>query len=309
MKQLHAREPNMSESGKADEDSANGMPAEASLWAVARRKFFRDKVGVAAMILVLIYFIAAVGVWLGLWAREWDELINEDGYAPVSSSFWLGANFNGQDIFQRAMYSTRAAFEVGAVVAFFSIAVGTVFGGLAGYFSGSWLDELIIWIYGCLDSIPFYLFVAAVSFALSDSGLAMYVAMVGVMWTGTCKVVRGQVIRLRHFEFVEAARAIGVSDLLIIYRHILPNTIPLLLIELTLAFVTAIKTEAILSFLGLGIRDGVSWGVMLSEASAEVVAGHYHNFLAASGFMFGLVMAFNQFSDALQDALDPRKVS
>ena len=83
---------------------------------------------------------------------------------------------------------------------------------------------------------------------------------------------------------------------------------PVLLIELSLAFVTAIKTEAILSFLGLGVKNGISWGLMLSEASSEVVAGHYQNFLSASVFMFVLVMAFNQFSDALQDALDPKKV-
>lgn len=293
---------------QSPESSRSQDQKEESLWSIARQKFFRDRAGVIAFLIVCFYMIAAIGVWLGLWAKEWDELLHDEGYSLMSREYWLGTNFNGQDIFQRSVYSIKTAFEVGTVVAVASIIIGALTGCLAGYFNGTWIDEIIIWIFGCLDSIPFYLFVAAVSFAMKDHGSSMYIAMIAVMWTGTCKVVRGQVIKLRHFEFVEAAKALGVSDFIIIFRHILPNTIPVLLIELSLAFVTAIKTEAILSFLGLGVKNGISWGLMLSEASSEVVAGHYQNFLSASVFMFVLVMAFNQFSDALQDALDPKKV-
>ena len=214
----------------------------------------------------------------------------------------------GKIFFKELIYSTKTAFEVGFIVALCSIFIGSILGSFAGYYSGTWIDELIIWFYGCLDSIPFYLFVAAVAFALKDSPFAMHVAMIATIWTSTCKVVRGQVIKLKKLDFVDAAKAMGVKDSQIILRHIIPNTIPILLVEITLAFVTAIKSEAILSFLGLGIKDGVSWGIMLSEASTEVVAGIYNNFFAASGFLFFLVMAFNQFADALQDALDPKKV-
>ena len=279
-----------------------------SLWSLSLKKFCTDKIGIASLFVVLVYSLIALGVSLGLWANEWDELLNEQGYGPISWDYWLGTNFNGQDIFQRAVYSTLTAFKVGLVVSLCSLWLGVCLGSVAGFYSNTWLDELIIWLYGCLDSIPFYLFVAAVSFALKESDIAMYVSMIGVLWTSSCKVVRGQVIKLKSLEFVEAARAIGVKDHKIIVRHIMPNLAPLILIEFSLSFVTAIKTEAILSFLGLGVRDGISWVVMLSEASAEVVAGRYHNFIAASVFMFGLVMAFNQLSDALQDALDPKKV-
>ena len=279
-----------------------------SLWSLGLKKFCSDKVGLAALLVVAIYLVVASGVALGLWANEWDELLNDNGYGPISEKYWLGTNFNGQDIFQRAVYSILTAFKVGLVVAISSLLIGICLGSISGYYSNTWLDELIIWMYGCLDSIPFYLFVAAVSFALTESDAAMYVAMIGVLWTSSCKVLRGQVIKLKNLEFVEAARAIGVTDYKIILRHIVPNLVPLILVELSLSFVTAIKTEAILSFLGLGVKEGISWGVMLSEASAEVVAGRYHNFFAASIFMFGLVIAFNQLSDALQDALDPKKV-
>lgn len=279
-----------------------------SLWKTGAKRIFNDRMGFFSFVIVGLYFVIAVGVWLAIWGQDWDELLNVDGFGPITSEYWFGTNFNGQDIFSRTIYSTKVAFEVGAIVAFMSIVIGAVLGSFAGFYSGTYIDEVIIWLYGCLDSIPFYLFVAAVSFALQESQAAMYVAMIATMWTSTCKIIRGQVIKIKQFEFVEAAKSIGVSDLVIIRRHIFPNTIPILLIELSLAFVTAIKTEAILSFLGLGIKDGVSWGTMLSEASGEVSGGVFHNFLAASLFMFGLVMAFNQFSDALQDALDPKKV-
>jgi peptide/nickel transport system permease protein len=133
--------------------------------------------------------------------------------------------------------------------------------------------------------------------------------MIATFWTTTGRLVRGEVIKLRQFEFVEAARAIGVPELRILFRHVLPNTLPILLVQSTIVFVSAIKSEVILSFLGLGIKDGVSWGRMISAAGQEVLAGRFNNFIWASVFMFVLVMAFNLFSDALQDALDPRKVA
>ncbi len=110
-------------------------------------------------------------------------------------------------------------------------------------------------------------------------------------------------------EFVEAARAIGVPRFTTIFRHILPNTLHILLVQMTLAFVDAIKAEVVLSFLGLGVKDGMSWGLMISESTLEFLAGHFNNLIAASLLMFGLVYAFNMFADAFQDALDPKQVA
>jgi peptide/nickel transport system permease protein len=136
----------------------------------------------------------------------------------------------------------------------------------------------------------------------------MHIAMIAAFWIGTARLIRGEVIKLKSLEYVEAAHAIGVSRFMIIFRHILPNTFHILLVQATLSFVAAIKSEVILSFLGLGVKDGMSWGLMISESTFEVLAGFFNNFIAASVLMFGLVMAFNMFSDALQDALDPRTV-
>jgi len=279
-----------------------------SLWAKAWYKFRRDRIGMVSLGVVLVYLLVALGVWLGLWGQGWSQV---DGpmWAPPGPDHWLGTNIIGQDIFERALYSTRTAFEVGLVVAVLSTLLGGLLGALAGYFSNRWADELILWLMGVLDAIPFFLFVAALAYALQGNPYAMHIAMIATFWTTTARLVRGEVIKLKNFEFVEAARAIGLPRRLIIFRHILPNTFHILLVQATIVFVGAIKSEVILSFLGLGVTDGVSWGLMIAESTQEVQAGHFSNFITASTFLFVLVMAFNLFSDALQDALDPKKVS
>jgi ABC-type dipeptide/oligopeptide/nickel transport system permease subunit len=172
-----------------------------------------------------------------------------------------------------------------------------------------WVDGSVLWLAGVLDSIPFYLFVAAVAFALQGKPWAMHVAMVATFWTGTGRLVRAEVMKIKSREFILSARAIGLPDRVILTRHVLPNTGHILLIQASIVFVAAIKTEVILSFLGLGVQDGVSWGLMLAESTQEVLAGHFNNFIAASAMLFVLLMGFNQLSDALQDAFDPREAA
>ena len=281
--------------------------ARDNLWKKAFRKFLRDRIGMLSLLVVTIYGVVALGVVLGLWAQDWDELLTEERVGP-SMQYWFGTNINGQDVYQRAIYSTKTAFQVGMVVALVATALGALAGCLAGFFSGRWIDEVILWLMGSIDCIPFYLFVAAVGFAMQESEYAMHVAMITTFWTGSGRLVRGEVIKLKNLAFVEACRAIGVPSFGIIFKHILPNTFHILLVEATITFVGAIKSEVILSFLGLGVKEGISWGLMIAEASQEVSAGIYNNFIAASAFLFVLVMAFNLFSDSLQDALDPRKV-
>ena len=279
-----------------------------SIWGKALYKFSRDRLGLCGFGVVVLYFIIALGVWLGLWANQWGD-VEGPKWAGISADYWFGTNRIGQDIYQRAIYSTKTAFEVGLVVAVLSTIVGALLGALAGFFSGRWTDEIVLWLMGVLDSIPFYLFVAAVAFALQGNPYAMHIAMVATFWTTTARLVRGEVIKLKSFEFVEAAHAIGVPEFTIIHRHILPNTFHILLVQATIVFVAAIKSEVILSFLGLGVQDGVSWGLMIAESTQEVLAGFFNNFITASVFLFVLVMAFNMFSDSLQDALDPKKVA
>jgi peptide/nickel transport system permease protein len=247
-----------------------------------------------------------VAAWLGVAGQGWAAA---DGgrWEPVSPQHWFGTNLLGQDIFQRAVYSVRTAFEVGLAVALLSTALGALLGALAGWYSRGWVDGSLLWLMGVLDSIPFYLFVAAVAYALQGRPWAMHLAMIATFWTTTGRLVRAEVMKLKTREFVFAARTIGLPVPLILARHVLPNTAHILLVQATIVFVAAIKTEIILSFLGLGMHDGVSWGLMLAESTQEVLAGHFNNFLAASVMLFALLMGFNLLADALQDALDPRQ--
>jgi ABC-type dipeptide/oligopeptide/nickel transport system permease subunit len=222
-----------------------------SIWGKALYKFRRDRAGMLGLGIVVVYFIAALGVWFGVWGTEWSD-VEGPKWGSMSAEHWFGTNIIGQDIFQRSIYSTKTAFEIGLIVAVLSTILGALLGAVAGFFSGTWIDAVILWLKGVLDSIPFYLFVAAVAFALQGNPWAMHVAMVSTFWTTTGRLVRGEVIKLKNFEFVEAARAIGVPQVTVIFRHIVPNTFHILLVQATIVFVAAIKSEVILSFLGLG---------------------------------------------------------
>ena len=272
------------------------------IWSSLRR----DRAGLLGLVLVGLFFLVAIGVWLGWLGQDWSAA-NGGRWESAGPDHWLGTNVLGQDIFQRAVYSVRTAFEIGLLVSLLSTLLGALLGALSGWYSQSWLDDSILWLKGVLDSIPFYLFVAAVAFALQGRPWAMHLAMIATFWTTTGRLVRGEVMRLKSREFVLSARAIGLPAYLILLRHILPNTLHILLVQATIAFVAAIKTEVILSFLGLGIQDGVSWGLMLAESTQEVLAGHFNNFLTASLMLFLLLLGFNLLADAMQDAFDPRQ--
>jgi len=266
-----------------------------------------DPYGMGGLIVVTIFASVAVCVWAGLLGQGWSE-VSGSRYEGVSATHWFGTNLLGQDILNRTLFGTATAFEVGLMVTVCSTLLGTLLGGLAGWYSHGWLDEIILWVKGVLDSIPFYLFAAAVAFALKGNPWAMHLAMIITFWTTTARIIRGEVMRIKEREFIEAARAIGLPGLKTVFRHVLPNTIHILLVQGTIVFVAAINTEVILSFLGLGIQDGVSWGLMLAESSQEVLAGHFGNFIAAGASLFLLLMGFNLLADALQDALDMRRL-
>jgi len=265
-----------------------------------------DPYGMGGLLVVIIFAIIAICVWSGLLGQAWSE-VSGNSWESASSRHWFGTNLLGQDILQRTLFGTATAFEVGLIVTLCSTILGAVMGALSGWYSHSWVDEIILWLKGVLDSIPFYLFAAAIAFALQGNPWAMHLAMIVTFWTTTARIIRGEVMRLKQREFVEAARAIGLPGLKTVFRHVLPNTFHILLVQASIVFVAAINTEVILSFLGLGIQDGVSWGLMLAESSQEVLAGHFGNFVAAGTSLFILLMGFNLLADALQDALDTRR--
>jgi len=272
------------------------------------QKLRTNRAGLVGFALVSLYGLVALTVALGWAGQEWS-LVSGDRWESASSEHWFGTNQLGQDIFQRAIYSVRTAFEIGLLVALTSTLLGSVCGAISGWFADTWADDGVVFITGVLDSIPFYLFAAAVAFAFRASTWSMQIAMVATFWTTTSRLVRAEVMRLKNRDFVQSALAIGLPPHQVLFRHVLPNASHILLAQAAMVFVAAIKTEVILSFLGLGVKDGVSWGLMLAESTQEVLVSQFNNHLAAAIPLLLLLLGFNLMIDAVQDALDPRQGS
>lgn len=224
----------------------------------------------------------------------------------------LGTDRQGRPILIRAIYSVKVAVQIGLVTALISVILGGLLGAAAGFF-GSWVDMVVIWLYSTFSSVPNLVLLAVLAFAFSESDveqtlIPVYFAFCMTFWIGPCRVVRGEVLKLKELEYVQAATAIGFGRFYILVRHIIPNAAHLLFINFSLLFIGAIKSEVILSFLGLGVKKGPSWGIMISQSNSEVSSGFFWQIGSATAFMFGLVLAFNVLSDALQDAFDPKHV-
>jgi len=263
--------------------------------------------GLTGVLLISLFALIWAAVAFGVAGQDWAQA-SGGRWETASANHWWGTNVLGQDIFQRSLFSVQVAFEIGMLVTFCSALLGALAGLVAGWYKDSWLGQAIVLLMGILDSIPFYLFVAAVAFALQGHAFAMHLAMVACFWTTTARLVRAEVLRLREQEFVQSAVLLGLPLWRVLVRHVLPNTSHVLLAQSAVVFAAAIKAEVILSFLGLGIRNGVSWGLMLAESTQEVLASQFNNFWAASIPLFALLLGFNLLADALQSALDPRQL-
>ncbi len=244
-------------------------------------------------------------------------------------SLWLGTDSQGRSIFYRGIYSIRIALLIGLVTATISVFIGALLGAIGGYFGG-WVDHIVVWIYTTFSSIPSLVLLVVIAYAFTDSKIEIpftsggkaksgrmlmkdtlipvYIAFCATFWIGTCRVIRGETMKLRNLEYVQAARTSGFGSLYILIRHVLPNTAHLMLINFSLLLIGAIKSEVILSFLGLGVKSQPSWGIMIKDANgnSEVINGFFWQIGTATALMFVLVLAFNILSDALQDALDPK---
>ena len=224
----------------------------------------------------------------------------------LKSRHLLGTNILGEDVLYDALKGVRTAFIIGIVplviAAFFAIALGL----LAGYYGG-WVDDLIQYIYQVLSSIPGILLLIAMLTVMERGLWQLCIALGVTSWVGLCRLIRGETLKVRNMEYVEAARALGASDARLLFRQILPNVMYLVVIEMTLDFSGLVMSEAVLTFIGVGVEPGTgSWGRMILSAERELFNGIWWNLTGASVFLFLLVLAFNLFADSLRDALDPR---
>ncbi|MBM79259.1 MAG: hypothetical protein CMJ78_01540 [Planctomycetaceae bacterium] len=242
-----------------------------------------------------------------LWPPPTGWQATKEGLALV-----FGTDRQGRSISMRAVYSVKVAIQVGVVTAFISVLIGSVLGTAAAFFGGV-VDHVVTWLYTTFASIPNLVLLVLLAHMFTESQfentlVPVYVAFCLTFWIGPCRVIRGETLKLKELEYIQAATAIGFSRPYIMVKHIIPNAAHLMLINFSLLFIGAIKSEVILSFLGLGVKRGPSWGIMIKQSGQEVVNGFFWQIGTATGFMFVLVLAFNILSDALQDVFDPKHV-
>lgn len=220
----------------------------------------------------------------------------------------FGADKWGRDVVQKTIKGSGTSIFVGLVAALVATLLGTLLGALAGYF-GRWVDDVLNWFYNIFTSIPYLLLILAIAAVVpKGKGLLSIVLILGLTgWTGVFRLVRAEYMKHKSREYVQAASAIGASDLRRMFVHIFPNVSHVALVQLSILVVGFIKSEVILSFLGFGVPvDAVSWGSMLNEAQNELILGKWWQLVAATSAMALLVTAFSLFTDALRDALDPK---
>lgn len=234
------------------------------------------------------------------------------GVEPPGRFYLLGADSRGRDLFSRILYGSQISLSVGLVGVAITLVIGLVVGGISGYFGGR-LDFLLMRLCEMIMMVPgFYLMLALrAAFPIQLSSIQVYMLIVVILsfvgWAGLARVIRGMVLSFRKQDFVEAARALGVRDFIIILRHVLPQTLSYIVVTATLAIPSYMLGESAFSLIGLGIQDPqASWGNLLSDAMA-VSEIRYHPWILIPGvFIFVSVMAFNFLGDGLRDALDPK---
>lgn len=223
-------------------------------------------------------------------------------------TFYLGTDKAGRDVLSRLLFGARISLSIGFIAVLISLLVGVTLGALGGFFGG-WLDNFIMWLMTVVWSIPGIMLVIAISLALQSKGVWVAFVAVGLtMWVEVARVVRGQIIGIKEKLFVEAARALGIGSMRIIFLHIMPNIMGPLIVIATANFASAILTEAGLSFLGLGVQPPMpSWGMMVNEGFRSIGSRDSGYLVVLPSLCISMtVLAFNLFGNGLRDAYDPK---
>jgi oligopeptide transport system permease protein len=285
----------------------DSLLAGRSLWSDARRRFLRNKAAVISLgLLTLISLACVVGPWLlphAFDSADWDAM--SLGPTLKNSHFW-GTDEAGRDLLVRCLIGGRISLTVGLLATLASVSLGIVWGATAGFLGGK-VDALMMRIVDMMYAIPYLLIAILLVTILGREFYLVVITITVFSWMDMARVVRGQTLSLRSMEYVEAARAIGVSQARIIFAHIVPNLLGVVVIYTTVTVPGVILTESVLSFLGLGIQEPMtSWGVLI-EDGARVMEVSPWILLFPAGLLSVTLYCFNYIGDGMRDALDPKE--
>ncbi len=283
-----------------------------SLWQDARARFFRNRAAVASLaVLGLVAVFAALGELVTPWTNEqidWSVLgsVAEKGAPSLANGHYFGVDELGRDLFARTVQGTRISLAVGIVGALISVVVGTLYGATAGYFGGR-IDGAMMRVVDVLMAIPYMFVLILLMVVFSRSILMLFIGIGLISWLDMARIARGQTLSLKNREFVEAAVAIGVRPRRIIFRHIVPNLLGVVIVYATLLVPSMIVYESFISFLGLGVQEpATSWGALINAGAGQMQYGTLWQLLFPLFFFVVTLFSFFFLGDGLRDALDPK---
>jgi dipeptide transport system permease protein len=276
-----------------------------SYWKDSWLRLLKNKLAMSGMIfLIFLILLAIFGPMISPHTESKQSLLQQN--LPPSGKFWFGTDDLGRDVFTRTCYGARISLFVGFVAAFIDFIIGVTYGGIAGYKGGK-IDNLMMRFVEILYGLPYLLVVILVMVVIGPGLTTIVLALSITGWVGMARIVRGQVLQIKNYEFVLASKTFGTPTSRIIRKNLLPNTMGPIIVQMTLTIPSAIFAEAFLSFIGLGIQaPHASWGVMASDALSTILSGYWWRLFFPTLFISLTMFAFNVLGDGLQDALDPK---
>ncbi|GGA64404.1 ABC transporter permease [Ornithinibacillus halotolerans] len=276
-----------------------------SYWQDAWRRLRKNILAMSGLVFLILLILFAVFAPV-FSPYEVDTGVLSEQYQPPSAEHWFGTDGLGRDVFTRTWYGARISLFVGFMAALIDVTIGIIWGGISGY-KGGRTDNFMMRIIEILYGLPYLLVVILLLVVFKPSLFTIIVALTVTGWVGMARIVRGQVMQIKNYEFVLASKSFGTKTPRIIRKNLLPNSMGPIIVQMTLTVPSAIFAEAFLSFIGLGISSpNASWGVMANDSLGAILSGNWWTLFFPAFFISFTMFAFNVLGDGLQDALDPK---
>lgn len=292
--------------GLENNNSEEIVRKNVTYWQDAWRRLKNNKVAIASLILLIVIIILAV---IGPLMRSFgiNDVNSSIQNLKPNSIHWFGTDELGRDLWVRVWSGTRSSVIIGVAGALIELVIGAIYGGIAGYFGGI-VDDIMMRIIEVLNSIPYLILVLIVIIVLNSSGIIpLIIAMALTGWVGMARLVRGQILSIKEQEYVLASHALGASSSRIILKHLLPNVIGVMIVDVTFAVPNYIFAEAFLSYIGLGVKPpNTSLGALCSAGQGNLMFYPYQLF-CPSLIICLIMLTFNLLGDGLSEALDPKQ--